>query len=61
MTSHVSIRLFWHDTGWNGAICRDPAGNVWCEAHEHVRFNKNVEAEAAKAGLSVKTAGVAPC
>ena len=43
-----------------GRFCRDPAGNVWCEAHEHVRYNKNVEAEAAKAGLSVKTAGVPP-
>jgi exodeoxyribonuclease V alpha subunit len=60
MTSHVSVRLFWHDTGWNGAICRDPAGNVWCEAHEHVRDNKNVGAEVDKAGLQVNTAGVPP-
>ena len=60
MTSHVSVRLFWHDSGWNGAVCRDPAGNVWCEAHEHVRDHKDVAAETAKAGLRVNAAGVTP-
>ena len=60
MTSHVSVRLLWHDSGWNGAICRDPAGNVWCEAHEHVRDSKDLGLEVAKAGLRVNTAGVAP-
>jgi exodeoxyribonuclease V alpha subunit len=60
MTSHVSIRLFWHDSGWNGAICRDPAANVWCEAHEHVRDHKDLSAESDKAGLRVNTAGVTP-
>lgn len=60
MTSHVTVRLFWHDSGWNGAICRDPAGNVWCEAHEQVRDNKDVAGEVSKAGLRVNTAGVAP-
>jgi ATP-dependent exoDNAse (exonuclease V) alpha subunit len=60
MTSHVSVRLFWHDSGWNGAICRDPARNVWCEAHEHVRNHKDVDAEVAKAGVQVNTAGVHP-
>lgn len=60
MVSHVSVRLLWHDSGWDGAICRDPAGNVWCEAHEHVRDNKDVGAEVAKAGRRVNVAGVAP-
>ena len=60
MTSHVSVRLFWHDSGWNGAICRDPLRNVWCEAHEHVRNHKDVSTEIAKAGLRVNTAGVCP-
>jgi ATP-dependent exoDNAse (exonuclease V) alpha subunit len=60
MTTHVSVRLFWHDAGWNGAVCRDPAANVWCEAHEHVRGNKDVEAEVAASGQRVDPAGVRP-
>lgn len=51
--THVSVRLFWHDSGWNGSICRDPAANVWCEAHEHVRDHKDVSNEVANAGKPV--------
>src|SRR3954471_13067207 len=60
VTSHVSIRLFWHDSGWNGAICRDPASNVWCEAHEHVRDKKLVGEEQKVAGKDVNGGGVKP-
>jgi exodeoxyribonuclease V alpha subunit len=60
LATHVSVRLFWHDSGWNGAICRDPIGNVWCEAHEHVRDNKPVEDEARTCGKPVDEAGVKP-
>src|SRR5712691_11771231 len=61
MPTHVSVRLFWHDSGWNGAICRDPAGNVWCEAHEHVRDHKSPdEAKEGVRGKGVKEAGVYP-
>jgi hypothetical protein len=24
MTTHISVRLAWHDNGWNGCVCRDP-------------------------------------
>jgi ATP-dependent exoDNAse (exonuclease V) alpha subunit len=41
VASHISVRLFWHDSGWDGAICRDPAANVWCEAHDHIRDHKS--------------------
>ena len=27
MAVHVSMRLFWHDAGWDGTIYRDPAAN----------------------------------
>jgi hypothetical protein len=59
MTTHVSVRLFWHDSGWNGAICRDPGGNVWCEAHEQVRTNKPPE-ERAVPGQVPGTDGIYP-
>jgi len=30
MTTHISLRLAWHDNGWNGHICKDPKSNVYC-------------------------------
>ena len=30
MTTHISVRLAWHDTSWNGHICRNPKANTYC-------------------------------
>ncbi|MGB4057257.1 MAG: AAA family ATPase [Alphaproteobacteria bacterium] len=30
MTTHISARLAWHDSGWNGHICRAPGENTYC-------------------------------
>jgi len=30
MTTHLSARLSWHMDGWNGHVCRNPAGNRFC-------------------------------
>ena len=30
MTTHISVRLAWHDNGWNGSICRAPKSNTYC-------------------------------
>ena len=27
---HLSVRVPWHDAGWNGTICTDPANNASC-------------------------------
>ncbi|MEQ4303879.1 AAA family ATPase [Plantactinospora sp. B6F1] len=27
---HISIRVPWHDAGWNGTVCHDPQGNGTC-------------------------------
>jgi exodeoxyribonuclease V alpha subunit len=27
---HVTARMAWHDRGWDGRICSDPAGNTFC-------------------------------
>jgi hypothetical protein len=27
---HISIRVPWHDAGWNGTVCHDPRGNGTC-------------------------------
>ena len=30
MANHISIRLAWHNDGWNGHICKDPKANTYC-------------------------------
>jgi len=30
MTVHISARVAWHNDGWNGHICNDPAANTYC-------------------------------
>lgn len=30
MTWHITARMAWHDRGWDGRICDDPAGNTYC-------------------------------
>ncbi len=27
---HVTVRMAWHDSGWNGRVCDDPGGNTYC-------------------------------
>lgn len=40
---HLSSRLTWHDSGWNGCICEKPSENVYCSIHEHIRKSRNKE------------------
>ena len=30
MATHMSIRLAWHNDGWNGHICKKPCENTYC-------------------------------
>src|SRR5580765_5921938 len=30
MSVHMSARLAWHMDGWNGHVCKNPAGNTYC-------------------------------
>ena len=30
MIKHLSLRLAWHNEGWNGNICKNPKENVYC-------------------------------
>ena len=40
MPKHLSLRLPWHDRGWDGHVCDHPTANVYCsgeyglKAHE---------------------------
>lgn len=30
MPTHISLRLAWHDNGWNGCLCKKPETNTYC-------------------------------
>lgn len=55
MATHMSIRLAWHNEGWNGHICQKPCENPYCVG-EHsypgdlIASTRNLEFETAHAG-----------
>jgi ATP-dependent exoDNAse (exonuclease V) alpha subunit len=51
---HISIRVPWHDTGWDGTVCRKPKLNEACLRLKRIADQKNDDAEARVAGQSVK-------
>lgn len=50
---HVSARVPWHDSGWNGRICLDPQGNSSCLALNRIAENREDSEEAANSGKDV--------
>lgn len=51
---HVSIRVPWHDTGWDGRVCANPGLNGACLKLKRIAENRDDGAEQAVAGLSLK-------
>lgn len=47
---HLSIRVPWHDNGWNGTVCRNPLANSACLVLSRVAETRNDEFEAQHAG-----------
>ena len=41
MAQHISIRVPWHDHGWDGTICQDPAGNNSCLRLKNIYENRD--------------------
>jgi len=64
---HISIRLAWHDSGWNGCICRDPKANTYCIGQysyqrEMIVRDRELAWEQPLAGqLCSKVDGTPPC
>lgn len=50
MTTHLSVRLTWHDSAWNGRVCQKPACNVSCVQHQHIREAREIAVEQEIAG-----------
>lgn len=51
---HISIRVPWHDSGWNGTICKAPRLNGACLKLENIARNRKDDAEAELAGQSIE-------
>lgn len=51
---HVSIRVPWHDTGWDGRVCQNPCLNGACLKLKRIGQNRNDDAEGAIAGQLLK-------
>ena len=51
---HISIRVPWHDQGWNGTVCRSPAHNSACLKLVNIADSKNEVTEEQLAGQSIK-------
>jgi AAA domain/UvrD-like helicase C-terminal domain len=47
---HISVRVPWHDAGWNGSICRYPKYNTSCLKLINIADSKNEATEEAIAG-----------
>lgn len=57
---HFTLRVAWHDSAWNGHICKNPEANRYCSGYhsllsERIRRNKeeNIENEKKYAGQSI--------
>jgi len=49
---HISIRVPWHDTGWDGRVCSAPRLNGACLKLRRIAENRDDVADEAVAGES---------
>jgi hypothetical protein len=62
--SHVSIRVPWHDSAWNGTVCSAPADNAACLVLKRIHEQKDDAAEVRVAGRAfsdLAPAQLPPC
>ena len=62
---HLSIRVAWHDTEWNGTICAAPSRNAFCIALDRIRETPRDDAKedglAGRAWGGLKHEDLPPC
>jgi hypothetical protein len=51
---HISVRVPWHDAGWNATICGDPRHNTACLKLLNIAQSKDEAEEEALAGKSLR-------
>lgn len=47
---HISIRVPWHDAGWDGRVCQNPKANAACLVLDRIRANRKDDFETKMAG-----------
>lgn len=47
---HLTARVAWHDSRWNGTVCRQPSCNAFCTALDRIREERDDAREDAIAG-----------
>lgn len=52
---HLSIRVPWHDNGWDGTVCKSPKHNGACLRLSRIVEQRDDALEAAVAGKSIET------
>lgn len=50
---HLSIRLSWHDVGWDGRVCIQPHLNASCVVNDNIRDHRDERLERAHAGKRI--------
>lgn len=63
-THHLTVRVAWHDSAWDGTICRHPSQNSYCLALKRIREGRDDAAEDAAHGRrwdQMDGAGLPPC
>jgi hypothetical protein len=50
MIQHLNVRVAWHDSRWNGTVCRAPAENAFCVELDRIRATRDDAAEGLIAG-----------
>jgi ATP-dependent exoDNAse (exonuclease V) alpha subunit len=61
---HLTLRVAWHDSRWNGRVCMSPSKNPFCVALDRIREERDDEAEdkiAGKGFWEIKSEQHPPC
>ena len=51
---HITIRVPWHDSGWNGTICKNPCANTACTVLPRIAVGRDDAFETEHAGESIE-------
>jgi ATP-dependent exoDNAse (exonuclease V) alpha subunit len=63
-TQHITIRVPWHDAGWNGTVCRNICANTSCVVLPRIAQSRDDALEIKLAGQSIEhleRAQLPPC
>lgn len=66
MTNHLTVRLAWHNDGWNGRICEKPEENTYCVGcssypGDAIREQRDLSWEKSVAGQPITRARQVAC